>query len=61
MSGQVGTGRLGDWERKQTQQYSQQQAGYLDVPYLNEKKNKQSVKKQQVQAKVVKVWHEGAD
>jgi len=62
MSTQVGSGRLGDWERKQTQQYSQQQGGYLDTPYLNDKKKKQSVMKQQpTKTAVVKVWHEGAD
>ena len=62
MSGQVGSGKLGDWDRKQTQQYSQEQAGYLDLPYMCRKKTQKSVvKKQQNQAKVVKVWHEGAD
>ena len=62
MSTQVNSERHGDWDRKQTQQYSQQQGGYLDQPFLSDKKSKQSIlKKQQIQAKVVKVWHEGAD
>ena len=62
MSIQHGSGKQGDWENKQTQQYSQQQGGYLDVPTNPLKRNKQSViKKQEIQAKVVKVWHEGAD
>ena len=51
-----------DWEKQQSQQYRQVQCGYLDLPYVPYKKNKTStVKKDQVQTKVVKVWHEGAD
>jgi hypothetical protein len=62
MSNQVGSDKHGDWDHKQTQQYSQQQGGYLDTLEIRSKKNKQSfLKKPQIQTKLVKVWHEGAD
>jgi hypothetical protein len=62
MSTQHGSGKQGNWEAKQTQQYSQQQGGYLDVSETLNKKNKPSVlKRPQAPARVAKVWHEGAD
>ena len=62
MSVQHGSDQHQGWEIKQTQQYSQQQGGYLDMPCLPVKKSKKSpVKKQEIQARSVKVWHEGAD
>jgi hypothetical protein len=62
MSQQGQPSRYSDWERQQSQQFRQQQSGYLDLPYVPSKKKQKSVsKKQQPQTKLVKVWHEGAD
>ena len=62
MSIQHGSGKHEGWEFRHTRQYSQQQGGYLDMPCLPNKKSQKSiVKKTQSQARVVKVWHEGAD
>ena len=64
MSQQNGIDRYADWEKHQSQQFRQQQCGYLDLPYVPSKKGRKFVAKPSVQTaktQVVKVWHEGAD
>jgi len=64
MSQQNGTDRYSDWEKRQSQQFRQQQCGYLDLPYVPSKKGRKFVAKssvQQARTKPPKVWHEGAD